>query len=82
LRCGQTNGDYNTFQILQYSVIGEPKHAVSARRKPFIAATVMTKTRFKVVAFPVEFNDKLAGMRHKVRDVMSHRGLSAKPESG
>jgi hypothetical protein len=56
----QTDGNHDTFQILHYIVIGEPEHAVSAGRKPFIAPTVVAKTEFEIVTFTVNLNDKLA----------------------
>jgi hypothetical protein len=78
---GQTYGDYNAFQILHHIVIGEPKHAVSARCKPVISSAVVAKTGFEVVALTVDFDNELAGMRDEVRDVAAHWGLSAKSES-
>jgi hypothetical protein len=77
----QTYSDYNAFEILHHIVIGEPQHAVSARCKPVISSAVVAKTGFEVMALAVDFDNQLAGMCYKVRDVAAHWGLSAKSES-
>jgi hypothetical protein len=81
LRC-LTNRDHNSLQILHYIVIGEAEYAISARCKPSIASLVVANTLLEVVAFAIDLNDDLAGVRDEVRDVIAHRALSAKPETG
>ena len=81
LRC-QTNGDHDTFEVRGYLVIGEPEHAISAGYKPFVATLVVTNTFFEIVAFAIDLNDQLAGMRDKVRNVTAHWNLPAEAEPG
>ncbi len=71
-------GDHNAFQILHDIVISEPENAVSAGLQPFIASAVMAETGNEIVAFAVDLNNKLAGMRDEVRNVVAHRALPAK----
>jgi hypothetical protein len=81
LRC-LTNGEHNALQILHHIVIGEAEHAISAGRKPCITSFIMANTLFEIVAFAIDLNDEFAGMRDEIRDVVAHRGLSTKPETG
>lgn len=76
-----SNDKNNSFEILHDLFICESKHAISTRCKPPIAAMVMTNALLEIVAFSIEFNDDLARMGDKVRDVMPHRALSPKSES-
>jgi hypothetical protein len=78
----QTDSGYDAFQILHHVIIGEPKHAISAGRKPFITPTVVAKTRLEIVAFAVDLNNELAGVCDEVRDITAHGALPAKSESG
>jgi hypothetical protein len=80
LLCSLTYGDHNAFQILHDIVIGKPENVISAGLKPFIASAVMAATGNEIVAFAVDLNDKLAGMRDEVRNVIAHRALPAKAE--
>jgi hypothetical protein len=73
--------DHNTFQILHHIVVGEPKHPVSAGCKPCIASFIVANTRFEIVTFAIDLNDKLARVRDEVSDVIAHGALSAKSES-
>ena len=61
LRCF---GDYynNPFEILEYVIVGEAQHAVTAGREPTIASLVVANTLFEVVALAVDLNDELACM--------------------
>jgi hypothetical protein len=79
LRC-QTNRHHNTLQILHHVVIGEAEHAVPARDKPLIAAIIVADTFFEIVAFAIDLNDELAGVRDEVRDVVTHGALSTKSD--
>jgi len=74
------DSEHDTFQILHHVIIGESKHAISAGRKPFIAAIVVANTLFKIVTFTVDFDDGLAGVRDEVGDVTADWTLSTKSE--
>jgi hypothetical protein len=76
------DGENNTFEMLQYIVVGEPEHAVAAGYEPFIASVIVTHALFKIMAFAIDFDNELAGMRDEVGDVISHRALPAKSEPG
>jgi hypothetical protein len=80
-RC-QTNGEYDSFQIFHHIIVGEAEHTVAAGREPSIAPMVVTKALLEIVAFAVNLNHELAGMRDKVRNVNAHRGLTTKSEAG
>jgi hypothetical protein len=78
----QTDGDHNAFQILHHIIVGESEHSVSARREPLVTTTIVTQTRFKIMALAINLNDELAGMRDEVRDIAAHWALTTKSESG
>jgi hypothetical protein len=81
LRRHQSDGDYNALKIFHHIVIGEPEYAISTGRGPTVASVIVTKTRFEIVAFAIDFNYQLAGMRDEVRNVIAHRALPAESES-
>jgi hypothetical protein len=77
-----TNGQHDALQIIHHIVVGEPEHTISTRGKPCIAAIVVANTFFEIMTFAVELNDEFAGVRDKICNVVAHRALSAKPETG
>jgi hypothetical protein len=79
LRC-LLDGKYDTFQIFHHIIVGKSKNAISAGCKPSVAAIIVTNTLLEIVTFAINLNDKLAGMRNEVRDVIAHGTLSTKSE--
>ena len=81
LRCFE-DGKNNALQILHHIIIGESKHTISAGCKPLIAAIIVADALFEIVAFAVDFDDELAGVRDEIGDVIAHRALPTKCEPG
>jgi hypothetical protein len=77
-----TDSNHDTFQILHHIIIREPERTVSTGCKPFIASAVVAETGIEIVALAVDLNDELARVRNEVRNVIAHRALPAKSESG
>ena len=81
LRC-QTNGDHDALQIFHHVVIGEAENAVSAGSEPSVAPLVVADTLLKIMALAIDLNDELASVGDEVGDVIAHRALPAKSQSG
>ena len=77
-----TDGDDDAFQILHHIIVGKPQHAISAGSKPFIASAIIAETGFEIVALAIDLDDKSAGMRNEVRDIIAHWALPSKSEPG
>ena len=77
-----TNGQHNALEIIHRVVVGEPEHTIYTRSKPCIVPMVVANTLFEIVTFAIELNDEFAGVRDKIRNVIAHGALSAKPETG
>jgi len=78
LRRSKTNCGYNTFEVFQYIIVGKTEYTISARGKPSVTSFVMPHALEEIVAFAIDFDNELAGVRNEVRDVVTHRGLTAK----
>src|ERR1700741_959602 len=77
LRCLQYRKS-NPLQIPHHITIGESQHAIPARRKPLIAPLVVANALFEIVAFAVDLNDELAGVREKIGNVIADWSLPPK----
>jgi hypothetical protein len=77
LRCLQYRKS-NPLQIPHHITIGESQHAIPARRKPLIAPLVVANALFEIVAFAVDLNDELAGVRDEIGDVIADWSLPPK----
>lgn len=77
LRC-LNDGEHHAFQIVHHIVIGNAEDAVPAGYKPTIAAIIMTNSLLEIMAFAVDLDDELAGVRDEVGYVISNRTLPAK----
>ena len=76
----QTNCDHNTFKVFQHVIVGKTEHAIAARSKPLVACFIMPDALHEIVAFTINFDHEFAGMRDKVRDVITHRDLTAESQ--
>jgi hypothetical protein len=73
-----TNGEHDALQILHHIVIGKAEHAIPAGRKPSVTALIVANTLLEIVTFAIDLDDKLAGVRYEISDVVAHRALPAK----
>jgi hypothetical protein len=77
LRSCKTNCGYNTFEVFQNIVVGKMEYTISARGKPPVTSFIMPHALYEIVTLAIDF-DELARVRNEVRDVVTHRGLTAK----
>jgi hypothetical protein len=78
LRSCKTNCGYKTFEVFQNIVVGKTEYTISARGKPPVTSFIMPHALYEIVTLAIDFDNELAGVRNEVRDVVTHRGLTAK----
>ncbi|OAF12232.1 hypothetical protein AYJ54_07015 [Bradyrhizobium centrolobii] len=81
LRCLK-DGEDHTLQVFQNVFVGKAQHAIAAGGEPLVAPFVMAKTIREIMTFAVDLDHDLAGMSDEIRNVVAHRSLSAKAETG